>query len=194
MDKVVHLKDGTPVRIRPLDMNDLDLCLAFFQGLPEEDREYLRADVTKRSVVEQRIREMDSGKYLRLIALVDDQVIADGAIELAGHEWTCHVGEMRLIVAKQYQRRGLGMLMARELYSLAASAKVEQILVSIARPQVAARSICHKLGFREEVVLTNHIKDLSGHRQDLILMRCDLEAIWRELESFFADSDWRRAR
>lgn len=194
MNKMVHLKDGTEVLIRPLTKDDLDKSFAFFQELPEEDRRYLRGDVTKRENVERRIRQMDSGKVRRLVALVNDEIVADGALELTGREWAAHVGELRLIVARHYQRKGLGMLMANELYALAAAEKLEEVLVRMMRPQVAARTIFRKLGFREEVMLPDQVKDRSGSSQDLILMRCDLEAMWRELETFFAESDWRRTR
>jgi ribosomal protein S18 acetylase RimI-like enzyme len=194
MEKTVRLKDGVEVQIRPLNRDDLYRSMTFFRELPEEDREYLRGDVTQHEVVERRIRDVDSGRVKRLVAVLDDRIIADGALELAGHEWTCHVGEVRLIVARDYQRRGLGMLMARELYALAASEKVEQILVSVLRPQTAARSIFRRLGFREEILLPKHAQDRSGRRQDLILMRCDLEAMWQELEHFFTESDWQRVR
>jgi L-amino acid N-acyltransferase YncA len=120
--------------------------------------------------------------------------VADGAIELAGHEWTSHVGELRLIVARPYRHKGLGMLMTHELYALAASEKVEQILVSIMRPQVAARRILRRLGFCEQILLPDHVRDRKGRTQDLLLMRCDLEALWQQLEHFFADSDWQRTR
>lgn len=194
MEKTVHLKDGTEVVIRPLTAEDLDRSSAFFQGLPAEDREYLRVDVTRPDVVERRIREVAGGKVKRLVAVVNEEIVADGALELGGHDWTCHVGELRLIVARDFQRKGLGMLMARELYALAASEKVEQVIVSMMRPQTAARNIFRKLGFREEITLRDHVKDRSGRTQDLIIMRCDLEALWRELETRFADSDWQRTR
>jgi L-amino acid N-acyltransferase YncA len=194
MEKTVHLKDGAEVVIRPLTAEDLDRSSAFFQGLPAEDREYLRVDVTRPDVVERRIREVAGGKVKRLVAVVNDEIVADGALELGGHDWTCHVGELRLIVARDFQRKGLGMLMARELYALAASEKVEQVIVSMMRPQTAARNIFRKLGFREEITLRDHVKDRSGRTQDLIIMRCDLEALWRELETGFADSDWQRTR
>ena len=194
MNKMVHLKDGTEVLIRPLTKDDLDKSFAFFQELPEEDRRYLRVDVTKRENVERRIRQMDSGKVRRLVALVNDEIVADGALELTGREWAAHVGELRLIVARPYQRLGLGMLLARELYTLAAGEKLDEIVVRMMRPQVAARRIFRKLGFREEVMLPDQVKDRNGSSQDLILMRCDLEAMWRELETFFAESDWRRTR
>ncbi len=62
------------------------------------------------------------------------------------------------------------------------------------RPQKAARSIFRKLGFRQEVVLPDYVKDLGGTKQDLILMRCDLEALWREMEDFVASGDWQRTQ
>jgi len=194
MENTVHLKNGTEVLIRPLTKKDVEKSLAFFCALPEEDRRYLRGDVTRRDRVERRIREIDAGTVKRLVALVNDEIVADGALELAGEEWTAHVAELRLIVARPFQRKGLGMLMARELYGLAASEKVEQIVVRMARPQVAARNIFRRLGFREEMMLSDHVKDRTGTTHDLIVMRCDLEAIWNELEDFFGGADWQRTR
>lgn len=194
MSTVVKLKDLTEVLIRPMTEEDLDRSFEFFQGLPEEDRAYLRRDVTQRDVVEQRIWRARSERVKRLVAIADDRVVADGTLELESSGWKEHVGELRLIVARPFQRQGLGTLMARELYALAASEKVEQIVVKMMRPQVAARSIFRKLGFREETVFPDYVKDVSGRRQDLIVMRCDIEALWQELEDYLADSDWQRTR
>lgn len=194
MQKTVRLKDQTEVLIREMTPEDLERSLAFFQSLPEEDRTYLRRDVGQREVVERRIREMQSGDVRRLIAAAHDQIVADGSLEFSSEEWKRHVGEVRLIVARPYQRKGLGVLMARELFLLAASAKMEEVIVKMMRPQKAARSIFHRLGFRQEVVLPDYLKDLAGRKQDMILMRCDLEALWREMEDFLALGDWERSR
>jgi L-amino acid N-acyltransferase YncA len=193
-EKRVKLKDGGEVLIRPMQPDDLDRSYAFFQTLPEHDRVFLRADVTKRKQVERRIRLMRSGKVRRIVAVVDDQIVADGALELAGYEWKEHVGEVRLIVAREYQRKGLGMLMARELYRLAHAEKLEEIVVRMMRPQYAAHNIFRRLGFRDQTLLPEYVTDRTGKRQDLILMRCDLKALWQELEDYFHDWDWQRAR
>ena len=177
MGKKVSLRDGSPVVIRPMTAEDLDRSFAFFQALPAEDRAYLRRDVSRRSVVAQRIAAMESGSVKRLVALVDDRIAADAALEVERPGWKQHVAELRLIVASPYKRKGLGTLMARELYSIASEARVEQIIVKMMRPQVAARSIFHRLGFREETLLPDYVKDVEGRRHDLILMRCDLEAL-----------------
>ena len=194
MCKKAKLKDGVEVEIRSMKKDDLEKSFAFFQALPEEDRVFLRTDVTKRELVQQRTLSIDSGKVLRIIATIGDDIVADGVVELEGHSWKKNVGELRLFVAKAYQRKGLGILMAQELYSLAASARVEEIVVKMMRPQKAARSIFRKLGFHEEILMPDYVKDLSGKKQDLIIMRCDLDALWKELEDYFTDTDWQRTR
>jgi len=194
MSRKVRLRDGTLVVIRSMTRNDVDRSFAFFESLSPEDKAYLRRDVYERKVVEERIRAMRSGNVKRVVALVDDRIVADAALEFESLAWKKHVAEVRLIVASGYQRKGLGMLMARELYSIATEANVEEIAVRMMRPQIAARSIFRKLGFHEETVLPDYVKDLGGHKQDMILMRCDLKALWSELEDFISTWDWQRTR
>jgi len=194
MSRKVQLKDGTSVVIRAMRAADLDRSWAFFQALSPEDRAYLRRDVTRREVVEARFEAMKTSDLKRLVAVADERIVADAALELESSGWKEHVGELRMIVATDYQRKGLGRWMARELYSVAAEAKVEEILVRMMRPQVAARSIFRRLGFQEETVLPDYVKDLKGQKHDLILMRCDLEALWKELEDYITSADWQRVR
>ena len=194
MSKQVELKDGTSVVIRPMTVADLDLSVAFFGSLTPQDRLYLRHDVTRREEVEARIQAMQAGRARRLVALDGEAIVADAALELEPASWKQHVGEIRLIIANPYKRKGLGMLLARELYSMAVEAKVEEIIVRMMRPQLAARSIFRKLGFREETLLPDYVKDAEGQKQDLVLMRCDLEGLWQKLEDFIADRDWGRSR
>jgi L-amino acid N-acyltransferase YncA len=194
MEKVIKIKDGTEVFIRNMSKEDLEKSLAFFQALPAEDRRYLRRDVTKRAVVAERINAMQSGRVKRLVALLNDEIIAEGSLELETREWKKHIGEIRLLVARSFQRQGLGRLMARELYFLALSGKIEELVVKIMRPQVRACSIFTRLGFVEDIALGEYVKDQTGAKQDLILMRCELQALMKEMEDHMADSDWERSR
>ena len=194
MDSAVKLKNGAEVQVRPLKDDDIERSFAFFQELPEEDRIYLRGDVTRREVVEKRIRDMNLGKVRRIVATDGDRIVADGAMELANHGWAEHVGELRLIVSREYQRRGLGTLMARELYGIAAREKVEEIIVRLMRPQKAVHQLFHRRGFTEETVVPDMVKDTHGQKQDLIFMRCSLRDLWKVLEEYLLDSDWERRR
>ncbi len=194
MEKNVKLKDGSEVLIRELRKDDIDRSLAFFRGLPKEDRAYLRVDVTKREVVERRINAMESGEVGRLVAVVEEEIVADGSLEREIQDWEKHIAELRLIVAHPFQHRGLGLLMARELFALAASKKVEEILARFMAPQARARSILERLGFHQDAILHDYVRDIDGAKQDLIIMRCDLESLWRKLGDFMADFDWQRTR
>ncbi len=189
MPTTVKLKDGTEVLIREMTKDDYERSLAFFRELPEEDMLFLRRDVSDPEVVRDRVEEAERGNVKRLVAVADDKIVADGALELAGHGWQQHMAELRLIIARPYQRKGLGTLMARELYRLASSEGVEEIVVRMMRPQTAARNIFRKLGFHEEILLPSFVKDHRGAKQDLILMRCDLKELWQRLETFLSELD-----
>jgi RimJ/RimL family protein N-acetyltransferase len=187
----VSLKDGRDITIRTMTAADTEDSYNFFCSLPDEDRRYLRVDVTRRELVENRILEMSGNRVERLVAVQGDAIVADGALELAGHGWGNNIGELRLIVGRDFQRQGLGSLMSRELYFLAVQHKLDRIVVRVMRPQIGAQRIMHRLGFREEFLIPKHVRDLRGEWQDLIIMRCNLDDMWCEMESLFEKGDWR---
>jgi L-amino acid N-acyltransferase YncA len=189
--RTVKLKDDEEVLIRAMKREDLEGSFAFFCALPEEDRLSLRRDNTTREVIEERIREMERGAVKRLVAVADETIGADGALEFSHFGWERHVAELRLVVAARYQRKGLGLLMAGALYDLAASAGIEEIVVKMMASQTAALRIFQKLGFRQEVVLRDYVKDMKGTRKDLVLMRCRLEDLWQKYEDFVQETDMR---
>jgi len=192
--KTVKLKDNKEVLIRPMKKEDLEGSFAFFQALPEENRLSLRRDLTIREAIEERIREMEEGAVKRLVAVADETIVADGALEFSHFGWERHVAELRLFVATPYQRKGLGMLMAGALYDLATSAGIEEIVVKMMASQTSALRIFHKLGFHHEFVLRDYVKDMKGTRKDLVLMRCRLEDLWQKYEDFLYETDMRSFR
>lgn len=194
MKKTEILKDSTRVEIRSLTHNDLDPLMDFYRSLPELDRKYLKVDVTDSKVVENRFRMIKRGSLIRIIALKGNDIVGDGALELSSEEWHKHQGELRVIVSKPFRRKGLGMIMMRELYFLAAEKKLKKIIAKFMRPQTAARKICRRLGFHEETLIPDYVQDRSGKSQDLVIMTCDMQELWKELELFYSDSDWQRCR
>ena len=189
--KTVTLKDGQEVSIRNMRPTDVEASLAFFGAMPEEDRRYLRTDVTRRELVERRTTELDSGRVDRLVAVVDDEIVADGSLELQGHGWGDCIGEIRMMISRPYQHLGLGTLLARELYYLGMQRKLDRIVVRVMRPQSRAHRIMQRLGFKEEYLIPEHVRDQNGEWQDLIIMRCNLDELWNEMESLVEASDWR---
>ena len=194
MKKKETLKDGTQVEIKSLTHDDLDKLMEFYRSLPELDRKYLRVDVTDSHVVGQRIKLIKTGNLIRIIALEGNKIIGDGALELSHEEWRKHQGELRVIVSREYRRKGLGMIMMRELYFIAAGKNVKKVVVKFMRPQTAPRKILRKLDFHEEILIPDYVRDRAGRTQDMVIMTCDMKDLWKELEHFYADSDWQRCR
>ena len=192
--KTVALRDGTTVTVRRMRPSDVQRSFEFFCALPEEDRKYLRVDVTRRDLVERRTLETDERRAVRVVAEHEKEIVADGTLELEGHGWGDNVAEVRLIVARPWQRLGLGTVVARELFHLASRYRVDRIVARLMRPQAGAHRIFKRLGFHEEFLIPEQIRDQSGTWQDLIIMRCLLNDLWRELEFELANGDWQRHR
>jgi len=192
--KSLELKNGTEVSLRRMRRSDFDRSLAFFQALPESVRGYLRGDVSQPGFVAKRILDMEAGRVYRLVALDGDAIVGDGALELSGHEWESHIGELRLIIAVDFQRQGLGTMMARELYGLANQEKLDEIVVRMMKPSETVRRIFRRFGFHDEVLMPGFVRDIYGKPQDIILMRCELSELWKKMEDYLDDCDWQHRR
>jgi RimJ/RimL family protein N-acetyltransferase len=190
MEKTVRLGDGTKLIIRLMKREDLEESHIFFKTLLPEDRTYLRTDVTKLNIIKARFKIQEDGLVKRLIAVSGNKIVADGSLELSNKAWKKHQGEIRLIIATEYQQRGLGLFMAKELWHLAFKEKLQDIVVKIMRPQKGAVKIFKKLGFQKEAVFENYVTDGKGNKQDLIIMRCDIKKMWKTLEEDLIISDW----
>ncbi|MDP2915675.1 MAG: GNAT family N-acetyltransferase [Candidatus Aminicenantes bacterium] len=190
MPKTEILKDGAEITIRPLTQGDLDLLAKFFLDLPPEDRKYLRIDVTNRKTVEQRLRLMDFGYHHRLVAIHGGEIIAEAALELPFEDWRQHQGEIRVIVSRPFQRRGLGMIMMREIYCLALRKDVDTVVSWMMKPQEAALAHARKMGFHDQSVLPSYVRDQDGEMQDLIILKAKIKDLLKEIEKFFGTIDW----
>lgn len=194
MENKETLKNGTQFVIRDLTIDDLDKLVTFYRALPASDRNYLRVDVTKKKVVEKRIKTAEERMVSWITALHDNNIIAEGRLELFSDDWRKDHGEVRLIVARDFRHKGVGLRMLRKLHHTAVERKVKKVITKILKPQVGARKIARKLGFREEILLPHYVMDQKHKTQDLLIMTCSIDDFWKELEAVYIASDWQRTR
>ena len=183
----VTLRDGTQVSIRSMQAQDGPTVLDFFRALPEEDRLFLRDDVTRPEWLERFVRQIDYDTLIPLLAEHQGQVVGNAALYRSRHGWSAHVGELRVAVARSFQRKGLGTALARELVRLATGSGIEKLVVSVVENQVGARRAFEKLGFHTEAVLKGHVKGIRGTRRNLLILANDLSHIWEAMESLVRD-------
>lgn len=182
------LKDGTEVELRPLRADDGARLLRFFRSLPEDDRLFLKEDVTRQEVVDGYLANMDFTRVLPILAVGGDDVLGDGTLHMTEHGWTRHVGEIRLVVARQMQGRGLGTLIAHELVLHAQRMGLDKIQAQVVADAEGAVRMFEKLGFTQEAVLKGYVIDLRGQRHDLAIMVNDVAELWRQMEDMIQDS------
>jgi RimJ/RimL family protein N-acetyltransferase len=186
--RTIHLRDGLTLSVRPTAQGDEAALLAFYRELPQEDRLFLKDDVTTESWAERFIRRIGRGEATSLIAELDGKVLAEATLYRATHGWSTHVGEVRVAVARAYRRKGLATTLAGLLVKLATDQGADKIIVEVVENQVAALRTFEKLGFHKEAVLRDHVKDRSGIRRDLLILANDVSHIWAAMEALIADT------
>jgi RimJ/RimL family protein N-acetyltransferase len=182
--KTATLKNDKSIVIRLLKEEDLEDLITFFCALPLEDRMYLRADVTKRKNILRRFGSLNYDLIYPIIALENDRIIAIATLYRAEFGWMRHLGEIRVVVASDYQRLGLCTLLTREIFFHGLTTDLYKIQAEMTEDQVAAINAFERLGFKKETVLRKHVTDIHGNRANLIIMSLDIQEMWYLMEDF----------
>jgi ribosomal protein S18 acetylase RimI-like enzyme len=164
--------------LRPLRPDDVERVLAFLVAMPEGDRTFFK-ETDDRATVERWIEDERAGRWI----LCDDagQVEAYLAV-IPGVGWSSHVGELRLVVGSGQRRRGLGRALARRGLIEAVHRGLEKIVVEVVASREGDVEMFSSIGFQAEALLTNQIRDRSGHTEDLVILAHDVAAVRDAME------------
>jgi len=187
--KSVRLRDGAEVRLRPLEPADVPLSHRFFLSLSDEDRRCLRMDVTDIENVRRRLEPADDSDPWRLAALAGGAIVAEASLHQPRYGWMRHTAELRCIVARPFQARGLGSALFAETYQEATRRHIEKLYALVPSDLPAAVRISERLGFRAELTLADHLRTPEGELKDLIVMTVNLRDLWRRLEDLMQSMD-----
>ena len=90
--KTMELLDGQQVTIRPMVSADKDALLEFFLRVSEEDRYYLKEDVTSPDVIKQWSESLNDSRALPMLALAGEKIVADGTLHRRRAGARKHIG------------------------------------------------------------------------------------------------------
>jgi RimJ/RimL family protein N-acetyltransferase len=181
--KEATLKDGTTILLRPFERKDKDALVAFFQKLPEADRLFLKDNVTDPAVVSRWAEELNYDKVFPLLAWKGNEVIADATLHKNLGGWMKHIGTIRMVVARDFHKQGVGSILANELFLHALKSGLEKIVAEMMETQHGARKVFEKLGFKLEATFHGHVRDQIGVRHDLLVFTKDLEDFWANIQT-----------
>lgn len=189
-----RLKDGTPIILRPIEEGDFEGLVSFFQSLPEEDRLYLKEDVADTKVIRKWVDHIDPLHIRALLALHGDKIVGDATLHISGRGWSRHLGEIRCVVAREYQRKGLGSVMAYHLLLEARHRKLKVLKTELMSNQLGAIKAFSRIGFERSALLRGHAVDLKGKQHDLVVLSTETDQAWKTMEDLIMGMDLRVRR
>lgn len=169
--------DGKQITIRLMERRDLENSLKFAREVPEEDLMFLTVDITDPEAMEQYVRAIEAGKALSVLAEADGRFIGYGSLAVSQPAWTHHLGEIRLLINREYRGKGLGRILANEVFLLAQEKGLQKLIARMAVEQKGAQQVFERLGFRAEALLTDFVMDREGRTHDLIVMTHDVNGL-----------------
>jgi len=175
--RLVKAKDGRRITLRLMEASDTDEILAFARSLPPDDLLFLRRDITLPEVVNQWVRDIEEERTVTVLAEDEGKLAGYGALHFNEVLWTGHVGEIRMLVAPDYRRLGLGSRLASELFAVAKDLGLKKIMVQMTPDQQGARVTFERLGFRPEAILTDFVLARDGKTRDLLIMSYDITGL-----------------
>ena len=174
-------RDGEQMTVRPLVPDDKQALLEFFRGIPEEERFYLKDDVTSSSVIDQWIERMDYSRVLPLVATRDGKIIADATLHHGRAGARKHTGEIRVLVLPQHRDQGVARTLLRELIQIASGRGLEKLVFEVvAGIEESARYMAQIVGFVPIGSLRDHVRDIDGTAHDLVILELDVKIQVRE--------------
>ena len=116
--EMVTLRDGTYVLLRPMVAEDETRLREFYAAVGDEDLRFFRHRVKDAALIHEWSEHLDYASVLPLLALVKDRVVGNVSLHFCEGPKR-HMAEIRLFLAKDFRRRGLGTKMLRTLIDLA---------------------------------------------------------------------------
>jgi acetyltransferase len=152
--KSITLKDGTEVTVRPIRPEDETLLTEFHQGLSERSvyLRYFEPLKLDQRVAHERLLRICFIDYDREMALVADYKDASGkhevlAVGRLSHGYLPGEREFSILVSDQWQNRGLGNELLKELVAVGKAEGIKKITGSILPENIYMQQICKKMGF-----------------------------------------------
>ena len=166
--------DGQTYTLRLMTANDKKAMLKFAKSLPEDDLLFLAIDITNESAVDNWIENIEKQRLHTILVEADGKLVGHGSLIHEEQVWTRHIGGMILLLGRETRGKGLGNILAGELFGYAEEIGLRKIMARMASEQRGAIQVFEKLGFKAEALLTDCVIDRNDKTHDLIIMSYDV--------------------
>jgi RimJ/RimL family protein N-acetyltransferase len=182
--KKFKTKDNIEITVRQMIKEDEARLLEFFKKLSETDRMYLRDDVSKPETIRKWVENLNYERVFPVLAFHGDSIIGDATLHRKEFGWKKNIGEIRIVVSPDFRKKGVGAILAREIYYIALKTGLKKLMAEMMAEQHNAIKVFDKLGFVQEAVLSEHVVDAKGKMHNLVIMTNDVEALWEKIKDY----------
>lgn len=173
--EMATLKDGAYILIRPMVADDQKRLMEFYSAVNDDDMRYFHHYVKDPAVIQDWCEHLNYSQVLPVLAFVKDRIVGSASLHF-GEGPKRHVAEVRLFLAKDYRKRGLGMKMIRVLIDLARKHGLNTLLAEVIAEQTKVVKAFESLGFKSQAVLDDYFIFPDGETCDIVLMTMCLRA------------------
>lgn len=164
-----ELEDGAKVTCSLMSRDDREALARLLSRLTRSDLAYLQSDITSPEVQERWMDSIEEGKSICICAYDPRGLVGYASVQISEEDGRS-VGEIRVNIVQGYRSRGLGRILIAEIFQVARLVKLNLVTARMLSDQYGARSAFKRLGFIEDRVLENEVKDASGSMKDLLVM------------------------
>ncbi len=171
--------------LRPIQLDDGEKIKQFAQSLSPHDLLYLRRDITHDAGIERWLSGVKEGRIHSIIAEDGDgEMVGYSTIHQSDLDWSQHVADLRVSVAQKVRGVGLGRLLIREAFNIALALGVAKVSGQMTTDQTASRNLFQELGFQNEALLKDHVKDRDGNLHDLLIMAVEVDSFLAKRQAY----------
>lgn len=171
---LITLKDGVHVQMRPMTAEDQEGLMALFSPISSEDARYLRDDVRDTAVIEEWCQTLNYRRVLPLVAIVNERIVGQASLHF-GKGPERHIAAVRIFLAKDYRRRGLGSKMIQTLIELARKQDIHILVAEIVADQSKVIKAFQNLGFKLYCTFDDYFMLPDGDTRDVATLMLHLK-------------------
>lgn len=172
--EMVTLKDGVQVLLRPMIKEDRPRLDQLYLSASDDDVRYLRDNVKDPAILQEWCDNLNYDNILPVLALVKDRAVGSGTLRfLKGPKR--HMGEVRLFLAKDFRKRGLGAKLIRTLVDFARRQGLALLVAEITSDQPKVIHAFEQIGFKARCTLEDYFMFPDGECADVVLVTMELK-------------------
>ena len=111
----------------------------------------------------------DYANVFPLVAVVGDRIVGNSTLHL-GKGFTRHTAELRIFLAKEFRRHGIGAAMIKAQLEIARKLGLHQVIAEVVESQPQVIHAFERLGFERQFAFKDLFMTPEGETLDMIVL------------------------